>query len=237
MSIYKENKMADQFSRSELIFGTEALRKLKLSHVAVFGVGGVGSYAVEALARSGIGAIDLVDSDKFEITNLNRQLYAFHSTLGQYKVEVAAQRIADINPDCKVTAYKLRYLPETAELFDVAKYDYIIDAIDTISGKICLIEAAKRAKVAIISAMGAGNKVNPAAFEVADIYQTSVCPLAAIMRKELRKRGIDNVKVVYSKESPHKNGSEVVGSTSFTPAAAGLIMAGEVIKDLIKRTK
>ena len=229
--------MADQFSRSELIFGTEALRKLKLSHVAVFGVGGVGSYAVEALARSGIGAIDLVDSDKFEITNLNRQLYAFHSTLGQYKVEVAAQRIADINPDCKVTAYKLRYLPETAELFDVAKYDYIIDAIDTISGKICLIEAAKRAKVAIISAMGAGNKVNPAAFEVADIYQTSVCPLAAIMRKELRKRGIDNVKVVYSKESPHKNGSEVVGSTSFTPAAAGLIMAGEVIKDLIKRTK
>ncbi len=229
--------MADQFSRSELIFGTEALRKLKLSHVAVFGVGGVGSYAVEALARSGIGAIDLVDSDKFEITNLNRQLYAFHSTLGQYKVEVAAQRIADINPDCKVTVYKMRYLPETAEQFEVAKYDYIVDAIDTISGKICLIEAAKRAKVAIISAMGAGNKVNPAAFEVADIYQTSVCPLAAVMRKELRKRGIDNVKVVYSKESPHKNGSEVVGSTSFTPAAAGLIMAGEVVKDLIKRTK
>lgn len=229
--------MADQFSRSELIFGTEALRKLKLSHVAVFGVGGVGSYAVEALARSGIGAIDLIDSDKFEITNLNRQLYALHSTIGQYKVEVAAQRIADINPDCKVTAYKLRYLPETAEQFEVAKYDYIVDAIDTISGKICLIEAAKRAKVSIISAMGAGNKVNPAAFEVADIYQTSVCPLAAIMRKELRKRGIENVKVVYSKESPHKNGSEVVGSTSFTPAAAGLIMAGEVIKDLIKRTK
>ena len=229
--------MADQFSRSELIFGTEALRKLKLSHVAVFGVGGVGSYAVEALARSGIGAIDLVDSDKFEITNLNRQLYAFHSTLGQYKVEVAAQRIADINPDCKVMVYKMRYLPETAEQFEVAKYDYIVDAIDTISGKICLIEAAKRAKVAIISAMGAGNKVNPAAFEVADIYQTSVCPLAAVMRKELRKRGIDNVKVVYSKESPHKNGSEVVGSTSFTPAAAGLIMAGEVVKDLIKRTK
>ncbi len=227
--------MADQFSRSELIFGTEALKKLKASRVAVFGVGGVGSYAVEALVRAGIGAIDLIDSDKFEITNLNRQLYALHSTIGQYKVEAATQRIADINPDCKVVTYKMRYLPETAEQLDVAKYDYIIDAIDTISGKICLIEAAKRASVAIISAMGAGNKINPAQFEVADIYQTSVCPLAAIMRKELRKRGIDKLKVVYSKETPHKNKSGIIGSTSFTPAVSGLIMAGEVIKDLIKK--
>jgi len=227
--------MADQFSRSELIFGTEALKKLKTSRVAVFGVGGVGSYAVEALVRAGIGAIDLIDSDKFEITNLNRQLYALHSTIGQYKVEAAAQRIADINPDCKAVTYKMRYLPETAEQLDVAKYDYIIDAIDTISGKICLIEATKRASVAMISAMGAGNKINPAQFEVADIYQTSVCPLAAIMRKELRKRGIDKLKVVYSKEAPHKNKSEIIGSTSFTPAVAGLIMAGEVIKDLIKK--
>lgn len=223
----------NQFLRTELVLGEQAVEKLADCRVAVFGVGGVGSYAVEALARAGVGALDLIDSDKFEITNLNRQLYALHSTIGQYKVDVAAQRIADINPNCKVKVYKVFYLPETANQFDFSQYDYIIDAIDTVAGKISLIEAADKLKVPVISAMGAGNKVDPAQFEVADIYQTTVCPLAKVMRKELSKRGISKLKVVYSKEKPIKNDSGVTGSTSFTPPVAGLIMAGEAIKDLI----
>lgn len=226
--------MDNQFSRNELVLGRQATIKLARMRVAVFGVGGVGSYTVEALARSGIGALDLIDSDKFEITNLNRQLYALHSTIGQYKVDVAKQRIADINPDCKVTTYKIFYLPKTSSKFDFSQYDYIVDAIDTVSGKIALIVAANQANVPIISAMGAGNKLNPQDFEIADIYKTSVCPLAKVMRKELNKRGINSLKVVYSKESPQSSSlGDIPGSTPFTPPVMGLIMAGEVIKDLI----
>ena len=230
--------MENQFSRSELVLGRSALARLAKARVAVFGVGGVGSYAVEALARSGVGALDLIDSDKFELTNLNRQLYALHSTIGQAKVEVAAKRIADINPNCQVKIYKVFYLPETAEQFDFKQYDYVVDAIDTVTGKISLVEAAHKAEVPIISAMGAGNKVNPQMFEVADITKTSVCPLAKVMRKELHKRGIENLKVVYSKEQPLSSGlGNVSGSTSFTPPVVGMIMAAEVIKDLIKQNK
>lgn len=226
--------MDNQFSRTELTLGTKATAILARMRVAVFGIGGVGSYTVEALARSGIGALDLIDSDKFEISNLNRQLYALHSTIGQYKVDVAKQRIADINPSCKVNVYKVFYLPETANQFDFSQYDYIVDAIDTVSAKISLIETADKFGVPIISAMGAGNKVDPASFEVADIYQTTVCPLAKVMRKELSKRNIKKLKVVYSKESPRKSAlGEIPGSTPFTPPVVGLIMAGEVIKDLI----
>ena len=226
--------MDNQFSRNELVLGRQATIKLARMRVAVFGVGGVGSYTVEALARSGIGALDLIDSDKFEITNLNRQLYALHSTIGQYKVDVAKQRIADINPDCKVNTHKIFYLPETSSQFDFSQYNYIVDAIDTVSGKIGLIVAANQANVPIISAMGAGNKLNPQDFEIADIYKTSVCPLAKVMRKELNKRGINSLKVVYSKESPQSSSlGDIPGSTPFTPPVMGLIMAGEVIKDLI----
>lgn len=229
--------MENQFLRNELVLGDQATEKLAKLRVAVFGIGGVGSYAVEALARSGVGALDLIDSDKFETTNLNRQLYALHSTIGQYKVDVAAQRIADINPDCKVTTYKVFYLPETSTQFDLSQYDYVVDAIDTVAGKIGLITAAEEAKVPIISAMGAGNKINPSDFEVADIYQTSVCPLAKVIRKELSKRGVKSLKVVYSKESPRKNMTGITGSTSFTPPVVGLIMASEVIKDLLDLNK
>ena len=215
--------MLNQFSRTELILGRPALIKLAQSRVAVFGIGGVGSFAVEALVRSGIGSI------------------ALHTTIGQYKVDVAAQRIAEINPSCNVSAYKTFYLPETSTLFDFSKYDYIIDAIDTVAGKIGLVVDAYKAGVPIISAMGAGNKINSTAFEVTDIYKTSVCPLAHVMRKELRKRGIPSLKVVYSKEPPLKPKADIeetsvkrqiAGSTSFVPPVVGLILAGEVIKDL-----
>jgi len=233
--------MLNQFSRTELILGRPALIKLAQSRVAVFGIGGVGSYAVEALVRSGIGSIDLIDNDRVSLTNLNRQLFALHTTIGQYKVDVAAQRIAEINPSCNVSAYKTFYLPETSTLFDFSKYDYIIDAIDTVAGKIGLVVDAYKAGVPIISAMGAGNKINSTAFEVTDIYKTSVCPLAHVMRKELRKRGIPSLKVVYSKEPPLKPKTDIeetsvkrqiAGSTSFVPPVVGLILAGEVIKDL-----
>lgn len=235
--------MLNPFSRTELIFGKEAMQKLAVSRVAVFGVGGVGGYTVEALARSGIGAIDIIDNDTVSVTNVNRQILATHKTVGRYKVDVAAERIAEINPDCKVTAYKTFYTPDTASQFDFKNYDYIVDAIDMVTGKIAIIENAKKAGVPVISSMGAGNKTDPTAFVVEDIYKTSVCPLAKVMRRELRKRNIDGLKVVYSKEEPitpaicldepQTARRAVPGSTAFVPSVAGLILAGEVIKDLI----
>ena len=188
--------MLDRFSRTQLVFGKEAMDRLKGSRVAVFGVGGVGGYTVEALARSGVGAIDIIDDDKVCLTNINRQIIATTKTVGKYKVDVAKERIEEINPDCKVTAFRTFYMPETADRFDFTQYDYVVDAIDTVTGKIALIENAKKAGTPIISSMGAGNKVDPTAFEVADIYKTSVCPLARVMRYELKRRGIKKLKVV-----------------------------------------
>ena len=248
--------MLTQFSRTELIFGKAAMEKLSLSRVAVFGIGGVGGYAVEALARSGVGALDLIDDDRVCLTNLNRQLHATRKTIGRYKTEVAEERIHDINPDCKVTGYKTFYMPDTADQFDFTQYDYIIDAIDTVTGKLSLALNAQTAGVPIISSMGAGNKIDPTAFEVTDIYNTSVCPLAKVMRYECRKRGIKKLKVVYSKEKPIRPiedmaiscrehcvcppgtarkctvRRDIPGSNAFVPSVAGLIIAGEVIKDL-----
>ena len=249
--------MLNQFSRTQLIFGIEAMEKLSQSCVAIFGVGGVGGYTIEALARSGVGAIDLIDDDRICLTNLNRQLLSTRDTVGQYKVDVAEKRIHSINPDCKVITHKTFYMPETKHMFDFTEYDYIVDAIDTVKGKLELVMNAKAAGTPIISSMGAGNKVNAAAFEVADIYETSVCPLARVMCYECRKRGIKSLKVVYSKEklirqledmsiSCRKHcicppgtarkctqRRDIPGSTAFVPSAAGLIIAGEVIKDLI----
>ena len=246
--------MLNQFSRTQLLLGAEAMEKLKGAHVAVFGIGGVGGYVCEALVRSGVGAFDLVDDDKVCLTNLNRQIIATRKTIGKYKVEVMRDRILEINPDCDVRVHQCFYLPETADQFDFTQYDYVVDAIDTVTGKIALIENAKKAGTQIISSMGAGNKVDPTAFEVADIYKTSVCPLARVMRYELKRRGIKKLKVVYSKEKPippiadedpnGENGClskadkvpgkrQVPGSTAFVPSVAGLIIAGEVIKDII----
>ena len=249
--------MLNQFSRTQLIFGIEAMEKLSQSRVAIFGVGGVGGYTIEALARSGVGAIDLIDDDRICLTNLNRQLLATRDTVGQYKVDVAEKRIHSINPDCKVITHKTFYMPETKHMFDFTEYDYIVDAIDTVKGKLELVMNSKASETPIISSMGAGNKVNAAAFEVADIYETSVCPLARVMCYECRKRGIKSLKVVYSKEKPIRpledmsiscrkhcicppgtarkctQRRDIPGSTAFVPSAAGLIIAGEVIKDLI----
>ncbi|HOR22083.1 MAG TPA: tRNA threonylcarbamoyladenosine dehydratase [Ruminococcus sp.] len=247
--------MLNQFSRTQLLFGVEAMERLADSRVAVFGVGGVGGYTVEALARSGVGAIDLIDDDKVCLTNINRQIIALKSTIGKYKVDVAAERIHDINPDCKVTIYKTFFMPETADQFDFSQYDYVVDAIDTVTGKIEIIMQAKAAGVPVISSMGAGNKLDPTAFEVADIYKTSVCPLAKVMRRELKKRGVRKLKVVYSKEQPIRPFEDmsiscrqhcvcppgtrkctvrrdIPGSTAFVPSVVGLIIAGEVIKDI-----
>lgn len=232
--------MNEQFSRSELIFGEEAMEKLAKARVAVFGVGGVGGYAVEALARSGIGALDLIDNDTVALTNLNRQIIALHSTIGEYKVDIAAKRVLDINPDIKIKAYRTFFTPETADEFDFSGYDYIIDAIDTVTGKIELVMKAQEANVPIICSMGAGNKLDPTAFEVADIYKTSVCPLARVMRYELKKRGVKHLKCVYSKESPItprptdeiSGKRQTPGSCAFVPSVAGLIIAGEVVKQL-----
>jgi len=235
--------MLTQFSRTELLLGKNSTTVLSKKRVAVFGIGGVGSYVVEALARSGIGALDLIDNDTYSLTNLNRQLYATHKTIGEDKVDVAKNRIFDINPNCQVTVFKTFFLPENKSNFDFKHYDYVIDAIDTVAGKIALIEACKEHNVPIISAMGAGNKLHPEMFEVADIYKTSVCPLAQVMRKELKKRGIKDVKVVYSKEQPLKpveDSEEVTakralaGSTPFVPPVVGFIIAAEVVKDLLK---
>ena len=227
----------DRFSRTQLLYGKEAMGRLASSRVAVFGIGGVGGYVVEALARSGIGALDLIDDDKVCLTNINRQIIATGSTVGKYKVDVAKDRILDINPECEVRTYKTFFLPETQDLFDFREYDYVVDAIDTVTGKLAIIEKAKEATVPVISSMGAGNKTNPAAFEVADIYETSVCPLAKVMRRECKKRGIDSLKVVYSREEPVRPLEEVSfpGSTAFVPSVAGLIIAGEVINDLAGR--
>ena len=223
------------------LIGEEKLNKLSASCVAVFGLGGVGGYAVEALARAGVGALDLIDNDTVSVSNRNRQIYALASTVGKRKTEVALARVKDINPAIKVQTYDLFFLPETAENFDFTVYDYIVDAIDTVSGKIALIEKAKQAGVPVISCMGTGNKLDAAAFEVADITKTSVCPLARVMRRELKKRGVEHLKVVYSKEEPHsltekagENGKPIPASISFVPPVAGLLLAGEVIKDLIK---
>ena len=236
----------ESLARTALLLGEEALEKLKNARVAVFGVGGVGGYCVEALARSGIGALDLIDSDTVALSNLNRQIIALRSTVGRLKVDVAAERVRDINPDCRVTVYPIFYLPETRDTFDFRAYDYVVDCIDTVKGKLALAEQAQEAGTPIISAMGAGNKLDPTRFEIADIYETSVCPLARVMRTECRKRGIERLKVVYSKEPPltprdtgsnEKKGTHPApGSIAFVPSVAGLILAGEVIRDLIAST-
>ncbi|MBO4338972.1 MAG: tRNA threonylcarbamoyladenosine dehydratase [Clostridia bacterium] len=231
--------MEDIFSRTELLLGKEAVKKLASCRVAVFGVGGVGGFCAEALARAGVGTLDLIDADKVSESNINRQIIALHSTVGRNKVDVAEERFKDINPDIKINAFSVFYSPETEKDFDFSEYDYVVDAIDTVTGKIALAVNADKAGVPIISSMGAGNKLNPEMFEVSDIYKTSVCPLARVMRRELKQRGIKRLKVVYSKEEPvetakFENGKPVPGSVSFVPSVAGLIIAGEVIKDLIK---
>ena len=237
--------MINEFSRTELLLGADGMEKLKRARVAVFGIGGVGGYVVEALARVGIGALDLIDNDVISLTNINRQIIALHSTVGLPKTDVMAARVRDINPECEVRTYQMFYGPDTAEQFDFAQYDYIIDAIDTVTGKLALAVNAQKANTPIISSMGTGNKLDPTAFTVTDIYKTSFCPLARIMRKELRKRGIERLKVVYSEEealTPEGVTEElpqgrrsIPGSVSFVPSAAGLILAGEVIKDIVNR--
>ena len=251
--------MLNQFSRTELLLGHDNMEKLKNARVAVFGIGGVGGFTVEALARSGVGTLDLIDDDKVCLTNINRQIIATRKTIGQYKVDAAKERVLDINPDAVVNTYKTFFVPDTADEFDFASYDYVVDAIDTVTGKIMLVEAAQKAGTPIISSMGAGNKLDPTAFEVADIYKTSVCPLAKVMRCELKKRGIKKLKVVYSKEKALTPIDEtenscrshcicppgsartctqrrqIPGSTAFVPSVVGLIIAGEVIKDLTVR--
>ena len=248
--------MLNQFSRTQLLYGEEAMKRLSSLRVAVFGIGGVGGYTVEALARSGIGALDLIDDDKVCLTNINRQILATRKTVGKYKVDVAAERVHEINPDCEVRTYKTFFLPDTQDMFDFTDYDYVVDAIDTVTGKLAIIEKAKTAKTLVISSMGAGNKINASMFEVADIYQTSICPLAKVMRRECKKRGIDSLKVVYSKEKPIRpledmsiscrkhcicppgtvrkctERRDIPGSTAFVPSVVGLIIAGEVINDL-----
>lgn len=233
--------MADWFSRTELLFGADKMKILKNAKVAVFGVGGVGGFAVEALARAGVGNIDIIDNDTVSVTNINRQIIATQKTVGRKKVKVMKERILEINPEANVNAFDMFFLPSTADNFNFKKYDYIIDAIDTVAGKIALVENAEKFGVKIISSMGAGNKINPEMFEITDIYKTSVCPLARVMRKELKQRGIKSLKVVYSKEkalTPQKSDEntskrQLPGSVSFAPSVAGLIIAGEVIKDLI----
>lgn len=234
--------MQEEFSREELLIGREALNKLKKSKVAVFGIGGVGSYVVESLARAGIGNFILIDNDDVSISNINRQLIATQETIGRAKVEVARERILEINPKAKVTIYKEFFLPNSEEIID-KDVDYIVDAIDTVTAKIELAVRAEKLNIPIISSMGTGNKLDPTRFEVADIYKTSVCPLAKVMRKELKARNVKKLKVIYSKEEPKKISVEqneeekkrVPGSISFVPSVAGLIIAGEVIKDLIKK--
>ena len=253
--------MLNQFSRTQLLLGEEAMNRLKRSRVAVFGVGGVGGYVCEALVRSGVGAFDLIDDDKVCLTNLNRQIIATRKTVGQYKVDVMKNRMLEINPDVDVRLYKCFFLPENAADFPFEEYDYIVDAVDTVTAKIELIMRAKASNVPIISAMGAGNKLDPGRFKIADIYDTSVCPLARVMRRELKKRNVRSLKVVYSDEQPIRPiedmsiscrthcicppGAEhkcterraIPGSTAFVPAVAGLMIAGEIVKDLSLRAR
>ena len=248
--------MPEQLSRTALLLGDDALRRLASSRVLVFGLGGVGGYVVEALARTGVGTLGIVDNDVVSLSNINRQIIATRKTVGQYKVDAAKERILDINPDCVVREYHTFYLPDTAEKFDFSQYDYVVDAIDTVSGKIQLVLAAQAAATPIISSMGAGNKLDATAFRVADITQTSVCPLARVMRRELKKRGIRHLKVVYSKEKPLRpledlsiscrahcicppgtkrhctDRRDIPGSVAFVPSVVGLIIAGDVVKDL-----
>lgn len=223
--------MTDQFSRTELLVGADGIERLKRSRVAVFGIGGVGGYVVEALARSGVGRLHLVDHDTVSVSNLNRQIIATVNTIGRYKVDVAKERVMEINPKAEVCTHRTFYMPETEGEFDFTGFDYVVDAIDTVTGKLALIMQAEEAGAPVISSMGAGNKLDASAFEVADIYQTSVCPLAKVMRRELKKKGVRKLKVVYSKEQPVIN-SRPPGSNAFVPAAVGLILAGEVVKDL-----
>ena len=249
-----QDETREQYARTRLLLGQDGLDRLRSARVAVFGVGGVGGYVVEALARSGVGALDLVDDDKVCLSNLNRQIIATRSTLGMYKVDAAAARVRDIDPGITVRTYKTFYTPETAGQFDFAQYSYVVDAIDTVTGKLSLVMQARAAGVPIICSMGAGNKLDPSRFEVADIYETSVCPLARVMRAECRKRGVERLKVVYSKEPPLVPLSDEVaeaaqpafgpesrpgapkkrapGSIAFVPSAAGLVLAGEVIREL-----
>lgn len=233
--------MLTQFSRTELLLGEKAMQRLAEAKVAVFGIGGVGGYVCEALVRSGVGALDLIDKDTVSLTNLNRQIIATRKTIGQYKTEVMRERIAEINPDAEVTVHNCFFLPENAEDFPFASYDYIVDAVDTVTAKIALVMKAEEYGIPIISSMGAGNKLDASLFQVADIYKTKVCPLAKVMRRELKKRGIKKLKVVYSEEQPIRpretdepsDGRRAVpGSVAFVPAAAGLILAGEVVKDI-----
>ncbi|MBR3972326.1 MAG: tRNA threonylcarbamoyladenosine dehydratase [Oscillospiraceae bacterium] len=237
--------MIEQFSRTQILLGEEAMEKLYNARVAVFGIGGVGGYTVEALARCGVGALDLIDSDTVSVSNINRQILATHSTVGRLKVDVAKDRVLDINPNCNVRTFPIFYLPDTAAQFDFTQYDYIVDCIDTVTGKLQLVERAVEAGTPIICSMGTGNKLDASAFQAADISKTSMCPLARIMRKELKKRGINHLKVVYSQEeamAPAVDEEElkrtgkrqIPGSVSFVPGTAGLILAGEVIKDLVK---
>lgn len=234
--------MSEQLVRTELLLGEEGVKILSDSRVAVFGVGGVGGFAIEALARSGVGTLDIIDNDQVCESNLNRQIIALHSTIGRNKTDVMKERIADINPGIRVNVHQCFYLPENADSFDFTQYDYIIDAIDTVAGKIQLVMQAQAAGTPIISCMGAGNKLDPARFEVSDIYKTSVCPLAKVMRKELKARDVKSLKVVYSREEAMKpvqtiaegNRRAIPGSIAFVPSVAGLILAGEVIKDLVR---
>ena len=251
--------MLNEFSRTELLIGKEAMQHLYHARVAVFGIGGVGGYVVEALARSGVGAFDLIDDDKVCLTNINRQIIATRKTIGKYKVDVMEERVHSINPEAQVTVHKCFYLPETADQFDFTQYDYVVDAVDTVTAKISLVMKCQEMGIPIISAMGAGNKLDPTQFRVADIYKTRVCPLARVMRRELKKRGVKKLKVVYSEEQPtrpiedmsiscrshcicppgaaHKctERRDIPGSTAFVPSVAGLIIAGEVIKDLVAK--
>lgn len=248
----------DQYARTELLFGSEAMEKLRASRIAVFGIGGVGGYAVEALARSGVGTLDLIDDDRICLTNLNRQILATRQTVGKYKVDAAEKRIYEINPSICVNTYKCFYMPDTADQFDFSQYDYIIDAIDTVTGKLEIIKRAKALNISVISSMGAGNKLDQTAFRVADIYETKVCPLAKVMRHELRKLGVKSLKVVYSEEKPIRPiedkeiscrshcicppgtarkctvRRDIPGSNAFVPSVVGLIIAGEVVKDITK---
>ncbi len=235
----------DQYSRTRMLLGGEAMDRLRRARVAVFGVGGVGGYVVEALARSGVGALDLIDNDVVALTNLNRQILATHDTLGRAKVEVAAERVKVIDPACVVRTYQTFFLPENADAFDFSVYDYVVDAIDTVAGKLALVERAQAAGTQIISALGTGNKLDPAQLAIGDIYETSVCPLARVMRRELRRRGVERLKVLWSREEPlvplptdeETERRGLPGSTAFVPPAGGLLIAAEVVKDLIADSK
>ena len=235
--------MSEQFLRTEMLLGSDAIQKLQNARVAVFGLGGVGGYVVEALARSGVGSLDLIDSDRVSVSNLNRQILATHSTVGMLKVDAARNRVLDINPECQVKTWPVFYTPDTADTFDFTQYDYIVDAIDTVTGKLALVERAKAAGTPIICCMGTGNKLDASAFQVADISKTTMCPLARVMRKELSKRGIRHLKVVYSQEealtptgweeeAAALGKRQIPGSVAFVPGAAGLLLAGEVVRDL-----